>query len=76
MLLRRAERWLLVGFGRFERPAAWILCGGAVVTFVSVGVGLIVVGEAKLATLLVSADLAVSGLSALRDAYDDENETG
>lgn len=75
-LIRTVERTTLRWFAKFERPAAWTLCVGAVITFVGVIVGIIVVGDAKWATLLVSADLAISGFSALRDAYDEEPETG
>ena len=45
---------------------------GAGTTLVSVITGLIVVGEAKLATLLIAADLFVAGFSAVQDAEDDE----
>lgn len=74
--LRKVERVTLRLFGRFERAAAWTLCIGALATFIGVISGLIVVGEARWATLLVAADLAISGFSALRDAYDEEPETG
>lgn len=57
---------------RVRRPAAWLLLIGAAVTFVGVLVGLIVVGEAKWATLLVAADLLVSGAGAAFDAEDKE----
>ena len=53
-----------------ERPAAWGLLIGGLVTFISVITGLIVVGEAKLATLLVAADLIVSGFSAVQESED------
>ena len=43
------------------------------VTFFSVITGLIVVGEAKLATLLVSADLVVSGFSAVQEEEEDDS---
>ena len=44
------------------------------VTFISVVTGLIVVGEARLATLLVAADLIVSGFSATQQAEEEEDE--
>lgn len=75
-MARRIERTVLHLFARFERPAAWVLCAGAAITFIGVIVGFIAVGDAKPATLLVAADLVVSGYQALRDSYDDEPETG
>ena len=54
-------------FAVIERPAAWGLLIGGVVTFFSVVFGLIVVGDAKLATLLVAADLIVGGFSAVQE---------
>lgn len=74
--MTRPERWVLAMFGRFERPTAWVLCLGAVTTFVGVATGLIVTGELRLLTLVASAGLAFDGYSALRDAYDQETETG
>lgn len=53
--------------------AAWSLTIGGLITFVGVIVGFIVVGDAKPATLLVSADLFVSGISAVQvDADTDD----
>jgi hypothetical protein len=63
---------VLRGFAVVERPAAWLLLLGGAVTFVSVLVGSIVVGDAKLATLLVAAGLIVDGFSAVQVA---ENES-
>ena len=37
--------------------------------------GLVVLGDAKLATLLVAADLIVSGFSAVQESEDDETTT-
>jgi hypothetical protein len=71
---RRWRRRLLRGFARAQRPAAWFLLAAGVVSFVSVAVGLVVVGEARLATLLVAADLVVSGFDAAQEAEDDEGE--
>jgi hypothetical protein len=71
-----AERALLRAFGRLERPVAWTLFGGAVATFIGVLTGLIATGEFRLLTLVASADLGYAGYSALRDAYDSEEETG
>lgn len=61
---RRLLRWMQ----RAERPAAWVLLIGGVWTFLGVLVGFIVVGDAKWATLLVAADLIVSGFSAVQEA--------
>jgi hypothetical protein len=74
--IRKAERATLRAFGKAERTVAWVLCIGAIVTFVSVFTGLIAAGELRLVTLLVAAGLAFDGYSALRDAYDSEEETG
>ena len=68
MLKRRVLRI----FAIIERPAAWGLLVGGVVTFFSVITGLIVVGEAKLATLLVAADLIVGGFAAVQETEDGE----
>lgn len=74
--MRRLERLVLAFFARCERPVGWVLCVGAVVTFGGVLTGLIATGELRLVTLLVAAGLALDGYSALRDAYDDAEETG
>lgn len=70
----RARRLVLRAFAQAERPAAWVLLAGGLVTFVSVITGLIVVGEAKLATLLVAADLTVSGFAAVQESEEEEDE--
>lgn len=75
-VIRKVERALLTAFGKAERAVAWTLCLGAIVTFVTVFIGLVSVGELRLVTLLVAAGLAFDGYSALRDAYDSEEETG
>lgn len=72
--MRELRRRLLRLFGVLERPAAWGLLAGGLITFISVITGLIVVGEAKLATLLVAADLVVSGFSAVQEGEDDGDE--
>ena len=72
-MLHRWRRKVLALFHVLERPAAWGLLIGGLITFVSVVTGLIVVGEAKLATLLVAADLIVSGFSAVQESEDDED---
>lgn len=71
-MLRRARRLVLRAFARAERPAAWLLLLGGVVTFVAVVLNLITTGSAKWATLLVAADLIVAGFSAVQEAEDDE----
>ena len=62
---------VLALFRAAERPAAWVLLIGGALTFLGVLFGLIVVGEARWATLLVSADLVVSGFAAVQTAEDD-----
>ena len=59
-IARRVQRW--------ELPAALVLIAGALVTFVGVLVHLIDVGEFRVATLLIAADLGVSGCSALQES--------
>jgi hypothetical protein len=49
---------------------------GAMATFVGVLTGLIATGEFRLLTMVAAADLAYTGYSALREAYDSEPETG
>jgi hypothetical protein len=71
--VKRLRRLVLRGFAKAERPAAWVLLIGGLVTFVSVITGLIVVGEAKLATLLVAADLTVSGFAAVQESEDEKD---
>lgn len=72
MIHRLVRRFLLPVFARAEKPAAWVLLIGGVVTFVGVVLGLIVVGEARIATLLVAADLVVSGFGAVQEAEDED----
>jgi hypothetical protein len=67
-MLRELRRRVLRLFAVLERPAAWGLLVGGIATFISVVFGLIVVGEAKLATLLVAADLIVGGFGAVQEA--------
>jgi hypothetical protein len=69
---RQWRRRVLSWFKVIERPAAWCLFIGGLVTFAGVISGLIVVGEARLATLLVSADLIVSGFAAVQEGEDDD----
>lgn len=69
--MRAAERRVLRWLARVERPAAWGLVIGAFLTFCGTVAGLIAHGEVKWATLLISADLCVSGWSALQDAADE-----
>lgn len=71
---RRVRRKLLAVFERLERPAAWGLLIGGFVSFVSVLFGLIVVGEARLATLLIAADLTVAGFAAVQASDDDDED--
>lgn len=68
----RVMRRVLRVFAVVERPAAWCLLIGGVITFVGVVAGFIVVGEAKWATLLIAADLIVSGFGAVQEAEDDD----
>lgn len=72
LLARRARRRALHWFALARRPAAWLLLVGAALTFVGVLVNLISVGVAKWATLLIAADLLVSGFDAVQEAEDDE----
>jgi hypothetical protein len=71
---RRLRRSILALFARIEKPAAWALLIGGVVTFFGVIFGLIVVGDAKPATLLIAADLIVSGFSAVQESEDGDED--
>lgn len=68
------RRKALSVFARLERPAAWALMVGGLVVFVGVLADLIRLGNAKLGTLLIAADLVVSGFSAVQEAEDDGPE--
>ena len=72
-MLKRWRRRLLRLFAIIERPTAWGMLFAGVIVFGSVITGLIVVGEAKLATLLIAADLIVSGFSAVQESEEDED---
>jgi hypothetical protein len=69
--MRELRRRVLRMFAVIERPAAWGLLIGGLITFISVITGLIIVGDAKLATLLVAADLIVGGFSAVQESQDE-----
>jgi hypothetical protein len=69
---RRLRRRILRIFAIIERPAAWGLLAGGIITFGGVITGLIVVGEARPATLLIAADLIVAGFSAVQETESDE----
>lgn len=69
------RRRVLGALDRFQPWAAWGLVIGGAVTFVGVLVNVISTGVAKPATLLISADLFVSGYAELR-AYADEEDDG
>lgn len=62
---------VLRAFAVAERPAAWLLLVGATVTFFGVLTGLITAGDFKFGTLLISADLMVSGFGAVQQAEDE-----
>ncbi|MDP9440622.1 MAG: hypothetical protein M3P34_00245 [Actinomycetota bacterium] len=64
------RRRLLAAFAAAERPAAWLLLVGGLGTFVAVAANLIATGVAKWATLLVAADLVVSGFGAVQMSDD------
>ena len=74
-MFRVLRRRVLRVFAILERPAAWGLLIGGVITFISVVFGLIVVGDAKLATLLVAADLIVGGFGAVQETEEDEPQS-
>lgn len=76
MIHRLVRRFLLPAFKRAEKPAAWVLLIGGLVSFVSVLVWLFTVGDAKLATLLIAADLFVSGFSAVQESEDESDSLG
>lgn len=57
---------------RIEPWAAWGLLAGAAVVFVGVAVDLIATGDARWATLLIAADLLVSGYSEVQDSAEED----
>jgi hypothetical protein len=65
-------RQIIRAFAIIERPCAWILLVGGVITFISVLFNLIATGDVKTVTLLVAAGLIVDGFSAVQEAEDDE----
>lgn len=67
----KVRRRVLAVFAAIERPAAWGLMVAGAVTFVGVLVGLIAAGDFKWATLLIAADLTVSGFSAVQESESD-----
>lgn len=69
-------RRLLRLFGKVQRPAAWCLLIGAAVTFGVVVTDLVVLGNAKLGTLLIAADLVVSGMAAAQEAENEVDRGG
>lgn len=70
-------RWplkqILRAFAIIERPCAWILLIGGVITFFGVLFNLITTGNVKTVTLLVAAGLIVDGFNAVQEAEDDED---
>lgn len=71
-MIRAARRRVLRAFAIIERPAAWCLLAGGMVTFFGVVLDLIRLGNAKLGTLLIAADLIVGGFAAVQEAEDTE----
>lgn len=67
-------RRILRAFAVAQRPAAWALMIGGALTFVAVAVDLVKTGDAKWATLLIAADLVVSGFSAVQEAENEEDD--
>lgn len=74
-MFRTAKRKILAFFGWIERPAAWGLLVGAIITFIGVLIGWITVGEFRWPTLLIAAELIVSGFSSVQEAHDDDPRT-
>jgi len=69
---RKLRARLLAYLGPSRIPIAWFMLGAGCVTFVGVVIGLFTVGDAKLATLIVAADLFASGLDTVLSAEADE----
>lgn len=76
MTLGTVKAKVLAFFAYIERPAAWLLLLGAIITFVGVFVGWIAVGDFKWPTLLIAADLTVSGFTAVQESQDDDEADG
>lgn len=70
--MKQFRLWVLRMFEVIERPAAWLLLIGAIITFAGVLIGWITVGDFKWPTLLIAADLMVSGFSAVQEANEDD----
>lgn len=66
------RRRVLAALDQVEPWAAWGLLVGAAVVFVGVLVDVIETGDAKWATLLIAADLLVSGYGEVQDSTDEE----
>lgn len=73
MTAKKLKLKVLRGFEIIERPMAWVLLLAGFGTFVGVVFNLISVGDFKLATLLIAADLTVSGFGAVQESQDDED---
>lgn len=71
--LRRIRRSVLAAFAVAQRPAAWVLLFAGAFTFVGVWVGWITVGQFRWPTLLIAADLVVSGFSAVQEVENDDD---
>lgn len=71
-MLRTAKLFILNVFGVIERQVAWGMLFAGVVVFFSVLFNLIATGNAKWATLLIAADLIVSGFSSVQEAHEDD----
>jgi hypothetical protein len=71
-----AKRVVLAFFIRIERPAAWLLLAGALITLVGVLVGVIVVGEFKWPAVLLAASLVVDGLGAVQESEPELGDSG
>lgn len=73
-MLRTVKRKVLSFFAWIERPAAWGLLIGAIITFGGVLVGWITVGQFKWPTLLIAADLMVSGFTAVQESQEEDDD--
>lgn len=75
--LRSLRRRILRIFAVLERPAAWGMMFAGVGVLGAVLFGVLATGDFKAATLLIAADLVVSGFSAVQTTEEDEdNGTG
>ena len=72
---RRVKRSVLAFLDRIQPWAAWTLLIGAAVVFLGVIFNVLATGDAKWATILVSADLLISGYGEVQKSADEDEDS-